>query len=188
MITESRCRNIIGYSLPLPTISYVSFYEKVLLWQTSIATSPHNFVIATCIWSDLIIYLLVSCNKQLSSTPIGARHLSRPYTCFFWLLCTESYVSGQVHWPGFSCDDIGIASRPFRLRSKCSICSRRFESRRWSHWGQALSSGFLDIGRDHPSSLGPVPRIVSTLQCRRVRSTPVSFGKREPFFSFKPKM
>ena len=72
-----------------------------------------------------------------------------------------------------------IASRPFRLRSKCSICSRRFESRRWSHWGQALSSGFLDIGRDHPSSLGPVPRIVSTLQCRRVRSTPVSFGKRE---------
>ncbi len=52
-----------------------------------------------------------------------------------------------------------IASRPFRLRSKCSICSRRFESRRWSHWGQALSSGFLDFGRDHPSSLGPVPRI-----------------------------
>ena len=40
-----------------------------------------------------------------------------------------------------------IASRPFRLRSKCSICSRRFESRRWSHRGQALSSGFLDIGR-----------------------------------------
>lgn len=72
-----------------------------------------------------------------------------------------------------------IASRPFRLRSKCSICSRRFESRRWSHRGQALSSGFLDIGRDHPSSLGPVPRIVSTLQCRRVRSTPVSFGKRD---------
>lgn len=48
-----------------------------------------------------------------------------------------------------------IASRPFRLRSKCSICSRRFESRRWSHWGQALSSGFLEIGQDHPSSLGP---------------------------------
>ena len=73
-----------------------------------------------------------------------------------------------------------IASRPFRLRSKCSICSRRFESRRWSHRGQALSSGFLDIGRDHPSSLGPVPRIVSTLQsCRRVRSTPVSFGERD---------
>ena len=65
------------------------------------------------------------------------------------------------------------------LRSKCSICSRRFESRRWSHRGQALSSGFLDLGRDHPSSLGPVPRIVSTLQCRRVWSTPVSFGKRE---------
>lgn len=33
------------------------------------------------------------------------------------------------------------------------------------------------MGQDHPSSLGPVPRIVSTLQCRRVRSTPVSFGK-----------
>lgn len=76
-----------------------------------------------------------------------------------------------------------IASRPFRLRSKCSICSRRFESRRWSHRGQALSSGFLDIGRDHPSSLGPVPRIVSTLQCRRVRSTPVSFGKRDPIIA-----
>lgn len=101
-------------------------------------------------------------------------------TLYFFLLCFElKYVSLQPEFCASLASKIGIASRPFRLRSKCSICSRRFESRRWSHWGQALSSGFLDIGQDHPSSLGPVPRIVSTLQCRRVRSTPVSFGKRE---------
>ena len=95
-------------------------------------------------------------------------------------------VSLQPQFPDSLALNMVIASRPFRLRSKCSICSRRFESRRWSHWGQALSSGFLDIGQDHPGSLGPVPRIVSTLQCRRVRSTPVSFGKREPY-SYKTK-
>ena len=27
--------------------------------------NPHVFVIATCVWSEMIIYLLVSCNKQL---------------------------------------------------------------------------------------------------------------------------
>lgn len=85
-------------------------------------------------------------------------------------------VYGQYGEKKFFFSSLVIASRPFRLRSKCSICSRRFESRRWSHWGQALSSGFLDIGRDHPSSLGPVPRIISTLQCRRVWSTPVSLS------------
>jgi hypothetical protein len=89
-------------------------------------------------------------------------------------------VSGHAAAGSMCMIEFGIASRPFRLRSKCSICSRRFESRRWSHRGQALSSGFLDIGQDHPGSLGPAPRIVSTLQCRRARSTPVSFGKRDP--------
>ena len=80
---------------------------------------------------------------------------------------------------------IVIASRPFRLRSKCSICARRFESRRWSHPDQALSSRFLDFDWDYPSSLGPVPWIVSTLQCRQTRSTPVFFGKRELYFIFE---
>ena len=46
---------------------------KVLLWQASVATSPHVFVIATCIRSDLIIYLLVSCNKQFSTQASCAR-------------------------------------------------------------------------------------------------------------------
>ena len=41
-----------------------------------------------------------------------------------------------------------------RLRSKCSICSRRFESRRWSYSDQALSSGFLDTDWDRSSWLG----------------------------------
>jgi hypothetical protein len=99
----------------------------------------------------------------------------------------QGICKDTVHVIKFRVDWKVIASRPFRLRSKCSICSRRFESRRWSHWGQALSSGFLDIGQDHPSSLGPVPRIVSTLQCRRVRSTPVSFGTREPHYHRKLK-
>ena len=87
-----------------------------------------------------------------------------------WIVC------GQSEYESMMLFDRVIASRPFRLRSKCSICSRRFESRRWSHWDQALSSGFLDIGWEYPSSLGPVPRIVLTLQCRHVRSTPDSFG------------
>ena len=38
--------------------SYIHWW-KMLLWQVCVATSPHNFVIATCIWSELIIYLLV---------------------------------------------------------------------------------------------------------------------------------
>ena len=52
----------------------------MLLWQSSVATRPHVFVIATCIWSELIIYLLVSCNKQLSSLVCCARHLHCLYT------------------------------------------------------------------------------------------------------------
>ena len=56
---------------------------KVLLWQASIATSPLVFVIATCIWSEEIIYLLVSCNKQLFSCICGARHLSDLFTFIF---------------------------------------------------------------------------------------------------------
>ena len=43
---------------------------KVLLWQASVATGPHVFVIATCIRSELIIYLLVSCNKQFFYTSL----------------------------------------------------------------------------------------------------------------------
>ena len=38
---------------------------KVLLWQANVITDPHVFVIATCIRSELIIYLLVCRNKQL---------------------------------------------------------------------------------------------------------------------------
>ncbi len=89
----------------------------------------------------------------------------------------------QTDYKNPSFHSLIIASRPFGLRSKCSICSRRFESRRWLvKNGQALSNGFLDIDRDHPSILGPVSRIISTLQCRRDRSTPVFFGKREPIY------
>jgi hypothetical protein len=61
----------------------------VLLWQASVATSPHVFVIATCIWSKEIIYLLVSCNKQFSSAIPGARHLPCLYTSYiFFSFCT----------------------------------------------------------------------------------------------------
>ena len=53
---------------------------KVLLWQASVATGPHVFVIATCIRSELIIYLLVSCNKQLSKRASCARYSLCLYT------------------------------------------------------------------------------------------------------------
>ena len=50
-----------------------SFGMKVLLWQISVATDPRVFVIATWMWSEMIIYLLVSCNKQLFSSFACAR-------------------------------------------------------------------------------------------------------------------
>jgi hypothetical protein len=54
--------------------------EKMLLWQTCVATSPHIFVIATCMWSEWIIYLLVSCNKQLFSSIYETHAFCRSYT------------------------------------------------------------------------------------------------------------
>ncbi len=63
----------------------------MLLWQASVATSPHVFVIATCIWSELIIYLLVSCNKQFFSTIYRARHLPCLYT-YLLSFCTDFSV------------------------------------------------------------------------------------------------
>ncbi len=93
----------------------------------------------------------------------------------FYELCTDKLIIKTLHFTH------SLSLLAFGLRSKCSICSRRFESRRWFvKNGQALSNGFLDIDRDHPSILGPVSWIISTLQCRRDWSTPVFFGKREP--------
>ncbi len=93
----------------------------------------------------------------------------------FYELCTDKLTIKILHFTH------SLSLLAFGLRSKCSICSRRFESRRWfAKNGQALSNGFLDIDRDHPSILGPVSWIISTLQCRRDWSTPVFFGKREP--------
>ncbi len=74
----------------------ILFNEKVLLWQASIATSPHVFVIATCIWSELIIYLLVSCNKQFFSRTHRARHLS--CLCTFYSLRTWGYPVCVKTW------------------------------------------------------------------------------------------
>ena len=48
----------------------------MLLWQVDVTINPHDFVIATCIWSVQIIYLLVSCNKQFFSLRCGARYSS----------------------------------------------------------------------------------------------------------------
>ena len=56
-------------------VIHILVWLKVLLWQTSVATGPHVFVIATCIRSELIIYLLVSCNKQLSTRTASARYV-----------------------------------------------------------------------------------------------------------------
>ncbi len=93
----------------------------------------------------------------------------------FCELCTDKLNIKTLHFTH------SLSLLAFGLRSKCSICSRRFESRRWlAKNDQALSNGFLDIDQDHPSILGPVSRIISTLQCRRDWSTPVFLGKREP--------
>ena len=59
-------------------IALTSFFSflfnwKKLLWQVDVTINPHNFVIATCIWSVKIIYLLVSCNKQFFSQRPRAR-------------------------------------------------------------------------------------------------------------------
>ncbi len=86
------------------------FYEKMLLWQASIATSPHVFVIATCIRSVLIIYLLVSCNKQFFSWTHRSRHLSCFYT--FYSLHTSGYPVCVKTWE---------VSRPLRSREKLLI-------------------------------------------------------------------
>ncbi len=58
---------------------FFSFWQKMSLRQASVTTSPHVFVIATCIWSELIIYVLVSCNKQLYSTIQRPQHLPSLY-------------------------------------------------------------------------------------------------------------
>jgi hypothetical protein len=77
---------------------------------------------------------------------------------FGWQMCVKCV---KTKWIKMICISVfGYRFSAFGLRSKCSICSRRFESRRWLK-SQALSNGFLDIGWDHPSILGPVPRIVS---------------------------
>ncbi len=60
-------------------------FFKVLLWQVSVATNPLIFVIATFSRSVLIIYLLVSCNKQLFSRMREARHLTCLYTFHLFL-------------------------------------------------------------------------------------------------------
>jgi len=50
-------------------------FIKVLLWQISVTTHPHVFVIATCIWSGEIVYLLVNCNKRFVWKFTKTRHL-----------------------------------------------------------------------------------------------------------------
>ncbi len=67
---------------------------KVLLWQTSVATGPHIFIIATCIWSVKIIYLLVKCNKQSVWSPVGPRHLCSLYT-FYVFSYLHVFIVGE---------------------------------------------------------------------------------------------
>ena len=44
---------------------FYMFQWKMLLQHSSVTITPHIFVIATCIWSELIIYLLVRCIGRL---------------------------------------------------------------------------------------------------------------------------
>jgi len=109
MLSTSQLFTIIGYlsMRHKPTslqIFFFVFLMKMLLWQASVATNPHVFVIATCFWSEMIIYLLVSCNKQLFSWFCRARHLS----CFYTLqvlsvLCNKECVkTRQMSCPLYS--------------------------------------------------------------------------------------
>src|SRR5277367_3474519 len=99
------------------------------------------------------------------------------YSTILCKMCRDKLSIKPLHF------SLSLSLLAFGLRSKFSICSRRCESRRCSSKNvQAFLNGFLDIDRDHPSILGPVSRIVSTLQCRRDWSTPVFFGKREPLY------
>ena len=47
---------------------------------------------------------------------------------------------------------IQIASQPSRLRSKCSICFRRFESRRWSPLGPGSFKRIFELWSGLPES------------------------------------
>jgi len=73
------------------------------------------------------------------------------------------------------------------LRSKCSICSRRFESRRWFARPFERIFGYWPASSEF-TRMWPVSRIVSALQCRWDWSTPVFFGKREPIYHLKTNM
>jgi hypothetical protein len=100
----------------------------VLLWQTSVATSPLIFVIATCIWSVKIIYLLVNCNKQFFWGSCRSRHHACPHTflpsfCLIDMVCVKtsqmSCLTGSaekllittyqevndLYWSNTCCDD-----------------------------------------------------------------------------------
>mgnify|MGYP006897138972 CR=1 FL=1 len=70
---------------------------QMLLWQISVTTDPRIFVIATCFWSELIIYLLVSCNKQLFSSISSARQpfCSYTYRAFFFPSCVSECVQTE---------------------------------------------------------------------------------------------
>ena len=47
-------------ALHIVDIWIFSFEKRMLLWQSSVTIEPHVFVIVTCLWKGLIIYLLVS--------------------------------------------------------------------------------------------------------------------------------
>ena len=94
----------------------------MLLWQSSVATRPLIFVIATCIWSELIIYLLVSCNKQLVQSLTDRQHQLCPITYGSHLACDVS-------------KDYVDITRSSREKSFCLLSSLVALSALWE-WGR----------------------------------------------------
>lgn len=80
------CNSSIREHVRIDLGNWFSLFRETLLWQISVATDPHVFVIATCMWSAEIIYLLVSCNKRPFSS----------FSCVWHLSCLDTY-STSVH-------------------------------------------------------------------------------------------
>jgi hypothetical protein len=132
----------------------------VLLWQTSVATSPLIFVIATCIWSVKIIYLLVSCNKQFFWGSCRSRHHACPHTfspssCLIDVVCVKtsqmSCLAGSaekllittyqevndLHWSNTCCDDENV-----RIGGNTSLPEQHFwkTNKKWSRYSMTFRS------------------------------------------------
>ena len=88
---HSRQKTIVKVTLLVFLI--LCIIKRMLLWQTSVVTNPHDFVIATCIWSELIIYLLIRCNKQSFLWMCGAWHL----------VCSYSYYARKIECKNEMC-------------------------------------------------------------------------------------